>query len=109
MSSFLTAFIVGVVCIVLGASNMRGNISSLHSYHRSRVAEEDVLPFGRRVGLGTIIIGVAIIIFGALSAVTLKTDNQLFMIIGSVVMIIGIAVGLIIAFCAMKKYNKGIF
>lgn len=109
MSSFLTTFIVGVVCIVLGASNMRGNISSLHSYHRSRVAEEDVLPFGRRVGLGTIIIGVAIIIFGALDAVTIKTDNQIFVTVGTVIMIIGIAVGLIIAFCAMKKYNKGIF
>ena len=109
MSSFLTTFIVGVVCIVLGVSNMRGNISSLHSYHRSRVAEEDVLPFGRRVGLGTIIIGVTIVIFSVLSAVTLKTDNQIFVTVGTVIMIIGIAVGLIIAFCAMKKYNKGIF
>ena len=109
MSSFLTTFIVGVVCIVLGASNMRGNISSLHSYHRSRVAEEDVLPFGKKVGLGTIIIGVAIVINSVLSAVTIKTDNQIFVTVGTVIMIIGIAVGLIIAFCAMKKYNKGIF
>ncbi|MBR5262981.1 MAG: hypothetical protein IKV49_04075 [Clostridia bacterium] len=109
MASFLTTFIVGVVCIVLGASNMRGNISSLHSYHRSRVAEEDVLPFGKKVGLGTIIIGVAIIINSVLSAVTLKTDNQIFITVGTVIMIIGIVVGLVIAFCAMKKYNKGIF
>ena len=36
MSGNIVAFLVGVVCVVLGISNMRGNISSLHSYHRQR-------------------------------------------------------------------------
>ena len=109
MSEFLMTAVVGVVCIVIGIMNMRGNISMLHSYHRNRVAEEDILPFGKRVGIGMIIVGISIIFFSALSAVTLKTGNQLFMIIGSVVMIIGMAVGFVIMFHAMKKYNKGIF
>lgn len=56
MAGFVGSFIVGVVCIVLGISNMRGNISSLHSYHRKRVSEEDRVPLGKKVGLGTILV-----------------------------------------------------
>ncbi len=109
MVSYIVAFLVGVVCIVLGISNMRGNISSLHSYHRHRVSEEDRIPFGKQVGLGTMIIGIGIIIFSVLSAVTLYTENNIFTLIGTAVLIVGIVAGLIISFKAMIKYNKGIF
>ena len=73
MVEYIVAFLVGVIFIVLGISNMRGNISSLHSYHRHRVSEEDRIPFGKQVGLGTMIVGIGIIIFSVLSAVTLYT------------------------------------
>ena len=109
MPAFIVAALVGVVCIVLGISNMKGNISSLHSYHRSRVSEEERIPFGRMVGLGIIIIGAAIIVFSGLSAVTLYTDNEIFTLIGTGILIAGIIVGLVISFKAMIKYNKGIF
>ena len=109
MTSFIVAFLVGVLCIVLGISNMRGNISSLHSYHRHRVSEEDRIPFGKQVGLGTMIVGIGIIIFSVLSAVTLYTENNIFTLIGTAILIVGIVVGLIISFKAMIKYNKGIF
>ena len=109
MMEFIVPFIVGVVLIVLGISNMRGNIATLHSYHRHRVSEEDRIPFGKRVGLGTMVIGIGIIIFSVLSAVTLYTENNIFTLIGTVVLIVGIIVGLIMSFKAMIKYNKGIF
>ena len=109
MMEFIVPFIVGVVLIVLGISNMRGNISSLHSYHRHRVSEEDRIPFGKQVGLGTVIIGVGIIIFSILSAITLYTENNIFVLIGTAVLIVGIIVGLVLSFKAMIKYNKGIF
>ena len=105
----IVTFLVGVVCIVLGISNMRGNISSLHSYHRHRVSEEDRIPFGKQVGLGTIIIGVAIMVFSVLSSVTLYTENDIFILIGTAILIIGIILGLVISFRAMIKYNKGVF
>ena len=109
MTSNIVTFLVGVICIVLGISNMRGNISSLHSYHRKRVSDEDRIPFGKQVGLGTILIGIGLIIFSVLSAVTLYTENDIFILIGTAVLIVGIVVGLIISFIAMIKYNKGIF
>ena len=109
MTGFIVSIIVGAVCIGLGISNMRGNISSLHSYHRANVSEEDRIPFGKRVGLGTIIIGIGIILFSALGIVTLYTENDLFTIIGTVIMIVSIVVGVIISLAAMKKYNGSIF
>ncbi len=109
MPAFIITTLVGIVCILLGNSNMKGNISSLHSYHRHRVTEEDRLPFGRLIGLGTIIVGISIIIFSILSTITLLNNNQIYIIIGSAIMIAGIVIGLIITFHAMIKYNKGIF
>ena len=109
MPAFIVTALIGVICIVLGISHRKGNISSLHSYHRNRVSEEDRIPFGKKVGLGTIIIGAAIIAFSGFSAVTLYTDNEVFTLIGTGVLIAGLVVGLVISFRAMIKYNKGIF
>ena len=109
MAGSIVTFLVGVICIILGVSNMRGNISSLHSYHWHRVSEADRLPFGKQVGLGTVIVGIGIIIFSILSAVTLHTERSIFIIIGTGVLIFGILVGLFLSFKAMIKYNKGIF
>lgn len=109
MSAFIVTLIVGIICIVFGVSNMRGNISSIHSYHRQRVSEEDKISFGKGVGLGTVIIGIAIIVFSVLSTITLYTDNKVFILVGDVILIAGIIIGLVISFRAMIKYNKGIF
>ena len=109
MMEFIVPFIVGVILIVLGISNMRGNISSLHSYHRHRVSEEDRIPFGKKVGLGTIICGCAVMAFGIFSAITICTEDQMFVIVGTVLLISGLVAGLGLSFYAMIKYNKGIF
>ena len=109
MAGNIVTFLVGVICIVLGISNMKGNISSLHSYHRNRVSEEDRIPFGKQVGVGTIIIGIGIIVFSGLSVVTLYTENDIFILLGTVLLMSAIIIGLVISFRAMIKYNKGIF
>ena len=109
MYEYIGAILVGVMCIVIGILNTKGNISMLHSYHRKRVKEEDILPFGRLVGLGMIIIGAAITVGGILSMVAVNTENKAWNIVSYVVIGIGLAVGLGFAFYAMKKYNKGIF
>ena len=88
---------------------MTGNISTLHSYHRKRVREEDRKPFGKLVGFGTLIIGVAMIVFGVMMLVFEKTQLNLYAILGTVLLIVGIVLGTVISFYAMKKYNKGIF
>lgn len=109
MDGFIVAFLIGVLCIILGISNMQGNISSLHSYHRHRVSEADRIPFGMQVGLGTIVIGIGIIIFSVLSAITLYIKSDLLVLIGTALLIISLIVGMIISLRAMKRYNGGIF
>ena len=109
MYESVITLVVGIICIVLGISNMRGNISSLHSYHRHRVSEEERIPFGRQVGFGIIIVGVSIIIFSGMTVLTNYTKNNVFILAGSAILIVGIIAGLVISFRAMIKYNKGIF
>jgi len=109
MDNFLVPGILGVISTVLGVMNMKGNISSIHWYHRHRVTEENRKPFGRLVGLGTLIIGVALIISGILFWISETTATELWLIIGCVITVVGIVVGLILSFYAMIKYNKGIF
>ena len=36
MEHLVTA-IIGIICIVIGIMNRKGNVSMLHSYHRNRV------------------------------------------------------------------------
>lgn len=109
MGGYILSFIVGIVCVVLGISNMRGHISSLHFYHRHRVCEADRIPFGKKVGLGTIICGCAIMTFSVLSAINLYIENQLLIIVGTVLLVAGLVAGIGLSFYAMMKYNKGIF
>ncbi len=109
MHSYIVPIIIGIICIVLGIFNTKGRISSIHWYHRRRITEENIIPFGKMVGLGTIIIGAALVIFGGLSYATELLDNNLFTLIGSVILIVCIIVGLGLSLFAMIKYNKGIF
>ena len=109
MATFITVSGLGILISILGIINMTGNISSLHWYHRHRVTEENRKPFGKLVGLGTLIIGLAMIVFGILFLVFEQTQIEALVIIGAVELIVSIILGTIISFCAMKKYNGGIF
>ena len=54
--------VIGIVAAVIGVVNIRGNISTIHSYNRRNVREEDVPQYGKAVGAGTLLIGVALIL-----------------------------------------------
>ena len=109
MVAFITLVTLGLLVCVLGVINMTGNISSLHSYHRKRVTEEDRKPFGKLVGLGTLLVGIAMVVFGVLFLMFEKTQRDLYVILGTILLIAGIVAGMAISFYAMMKYNKGIF
>jgi len=108
MDSIVSA-ILGAVCIIIGLSHRKGNISMLHYYHRKRVSEEDKLPFGKTVGLGIIVIGVSLILASGLSFIAAALNDDIYLTIKNIALILGLSVGLGISFYAMIKYNKGIF
>ena len=109
MAAFITVSGLGILVSILGIINMTGNISSLHWYHRQRVTEENRKPFGKLVGLGTLIIGLSMIVFGILFLIFEQTQLQAFVVIGVIELIVSIIVGMFVIFYAMKKYNGGIF
>lgn len=43
----LLLLVLGIFLSVLGIVNMKGNISTIHSYNRRKVKEEDVPKYGR--------------------------------------------------------------
>lgn len=93
--------LIGVIAIVMGLINMTGNVGTIHSYNRLRVKEEDVLKYGRTIGLGTTIIGLGLV-FGSLVP---HWQAEYIKYIVFIPTIIGIAIILFAQF----KYNKGIF
>lgn len=109
MMDSIVAFLIGVVLIYIGFLNTKGNISSLHSYHRKRVAEEDKEIFGKKVGIGTIICGVGLVINGIFMTLAHFTKIQFLLTVAEGIMLVALFVGLGITLTAIIKYNKGLF
>lgn len=108
MDSVWLPALLGAVIAALGLVNWKGNLSTLHWYHRHRVTEENRPVFGKLVGGGTMLIGAGMIIHSLLSFAGEKLQNAAFGAVGSVVLIAAV-VGISVSFYAMFKYNKGIF
>ncbi|WP_459129620.1 hypothetical protein [Guggenheimella bovis] len=94
--------LVGILVSVLGIVNITGNISTIHSYNRRKVKEEDVPKYGRAVGTGTLIIGISLIIGFILPLLNIHIPLEY------VVAPMG-AVGILLILYGQFKYNKGIF
>ena len=109
MDSFLFLILLGALITVIGIRNLKGDVASLHRYHRRRVSEEDRLPFGRKIGTGTVIIGVAVIAKACLQFAAEKMETQLPDTIGTVLLIAGLAAGFAFILYAMIRYNRGVF
>ena len=97
----IALLILGIFISVIGIVNMTGNISTIHSYNRRKVKEEDVPKYGRAVGTGTLIIGVSLI---AAFVTTFWSEKAM-----SFIVIPALVIGLGFILYAQFKYNKGIF
>ncbi len=93
--------ILGVFVSIIGIVNIAGNISTIHSYNRRKVKEEDIPKYGRVVGTGTLIIGVSWIV--AFAAMFWSEKLLPFIVLPA------LAIGLGFILYAQIKYNKGIF
>ena len=109
MPGYFATILIGCICIVIGILNTMGNINSLHAYHRKRVSEHDLRPFGRMIGTGTICCGAGMLVYGILGFIAEHQAREFLMVIGTAALIICLVVGLFLSLYAMFKYNKGIF
>ena len=97
----LMLLIFGLFISAIGMTNIKGNISTIHSYNRRKVKEDDVPKYGKVVGTGTLIIGISCIV-----AFLLSFWSELLM---DVVLLISVIVGLVFILYGQFKYNKGLF
>ena len=81
--------------------NIKGNISTIHSYNRRKVKEEDIPKYGKAVGTGTLIIGISLVLGFIVSF--WSEEIMGFIILPAVI------VGLGFMLYGQIKYNKGIF
>lgn len=93
--------ILGVLISILSVLNMKGDIRSIHWYNRTKVKESDIPKYGKVVGLGTLIIGISLILNGLVQLIFKKAFDG--------IMIAGVITGCCIMLYGQIKYNKGIF
>lgn len=94
--------VLGIVISALGVVNMTGNISTIHSYQRRRVSEEDIPKYGKWMGSGTLVSGISLII----GFVLLRMDQEALM---GCCVIVGLVIGVALMLYAQFKYNRGLF
>ena len=93
--------IFGLLIVVIGILNIKGNIKTVHSYNRRKVKEEDIPKYGKVVGIGTMIIGISLIV-----SYIITFWNEA---IVEGIMITGFVIGFAFILYGQIKYNKGIF
>ena len=93
---------LGVIFVLLGIFNMCGNIGTIHWYNRRKVTKENQKAYCMFVGLGTLIVGVAIIAGAVIQALGYIAASGL-------VMGVGVLIGLALILYTQFKYNKGLF
>jgi len=97
----MAMLIVGLFICAIGIMNIKGNISSIHSYNRRKVREEDVPAYGKAVGTGTLIVGIALVVS---FVTTFWTELIVPFILGPAAI-----VGLGFILYGQFKYNRGLF
>ena len=97
----IALLILGIFISVIGIVNMTGNISTIHSYNRRKVKEEEIPKYGRAVGSGTLIVGISLI-----AAFVASFWNEKIM---AFIVVPALVIGLGFILYAQFKYNKGIF
>lgn len=97
----LLLLILGIFLSTLGTVNIKGNISTIHSYNRRKVKEEDVPKYGKAVGTGTLVIGVSLV----LSYLVTFWNADAF----DYIVLPALVIGLSFILYGQIKYNHGIF
>ncbi|MBR5947169.1 MAG: hypothetical protein IKZ82_00790 [Clostridia bacterium] len=97
----IVLLLLGLAISAIGIMNIKGNINTVHSYNRRKVKEEDKPKYGKTIGAGTLIIGIALILS---FVVSLWNESAMAYVVAP-----GIVVGLVIILYGQFKYNRGIF
>lgn len=107
MIAFIILIAVGAAVVRLGLRIRKGNIDAIHPYHRQRVT--DKAAFGKKMGLGTILCGAGMILFGSFSILAEWAENPTWMRAGVCLLLVSVFTGVGLLIYAARKYNQGVF
>ena len=93
---------LGLILIVIGIFNRKGNISTIHWYNRRKVSEADRPAYGKWMGLGTILCGAGLMAGGIFQYFAPEG-------IWSIPVVAGLVIGLGLMLYAQLKFNHGLF
>jgi uncharacterized membrane protein len=99
---YICLLLFGVLLIIAGIQNFKGNIFTIHWYNRRKVSKAEFSKYGKAMGIGTCTIGVSVVLTAILQMIF---DLESIFYLTAV----GVAIGLAILLFAQFKYNKGIF
>ncbi len=99
---YIILLIFAICIIILGIFNFKGNITSIHWYNRSKVTRENTKKYGKIMGIGTLIIGICMVVTAILQMI-FNNENIWY------ITVLGIIIGWIFMIYGQLKYNKGIF
>ena len=94
--------VLGFIFIFLGIINFKGKITSIHWYHRRNIRNENVIIYGKLMGIGTAIIGIGMLVAGL---IRIFYESEII----DYIIVAGLVVGIVIMLYAQIRYNKGIF
>ena len=93
---------LGLILIVIGIFNRKGNISTIHWYNRRKVSAADRSAYGKWMGLGTILCGAGLMAGGIFQYFASEG-------IWSIPVVVGLVIGLGLMLYAQLKFNHGLF
>ena len=106
ITEYIIMLVLGILLIPLGVMNIRGNISSIHWYNRTRITEEIRPKYGKLMGIGTVVISTGLIISAIINIIL---DAEIAITVSGGITLISVIVGVGFMLYAQIKYNKGIF
>ena len=106
MAEYITMLVLGILLIPLGIMNIKGNVSSIHWYNRTRITEETKPKYGKLMGIGTVVVSTGLIISAIINIIL---DAEIAITISGGITLVSVIVGVGIMLYAQIKYNKGIF
>lgn len=107
MDSLLFLFLLGALIVVIGIRNLKGDVAAPRGNGRTKVSEEDRIPFGKKLGTGTVLVGAAVIARAFAGLAADRSGMPLLNTIGTGVLIAGLAAGAGFIFYALIRYGRG--
>lgn len=102
MTEWIAMIVLGLLLILMGILNLRGDLSSIHWYNRRKVAAEHRSAYGRCMGAGSAAIGGGLLLTGLLQLARPMEARYL-------IALLGVILGLGLMLYGQFRYNRGIF